>query len=120
MAAGAEDGVGGQAGRGRDEADADVEVSLGLGLVAHAPDGARGRTDERDPLLLAARREQRVLRQEAVAWVDRLDVGDGVGDVAPGPPELVGGLDLPAEDQKHEADQRQNERVPLGRLEQRE
>ena len=41
-------------------------------LRAHRLDRARRRADEHDPLGLAARREGRVLREEAVAGMDRV------------------------------------------------
>ena len=49
---------------------------LGGDLVAHHADGFRTRPDEREARLLDALREIRVLREKAVAGVDRFGVGD--------------------------------------------
>ena len=49
---------------------------LGAHLVAHEPDRVRARTDEDEAGALDLLGEVRVLREEAVAGVDRLRVGD--------------------------------------------
>ncbi len=44
-------------------------------FVPHQLDGSRGRTDPREPCLLDGAREAGVLREEAVAGMDRLGAG---------------------------------------------
>ena len=73
--------VGGdRAGRARHAGDAERERGfLGLDLVAHDPDVLGLGADEADAVVLEDLGEARVLRQEAVAGMDRLRPGDLAG-----------------------------------------
>ncbi len=72
---------------------------LGDRLVAHHLDGLRLGPDELDVARLALLGEFRVLRKEAVARVDRVDVGNlGCADDAVGPQVAVSALGPPDAD----------------------
>ncbi len=69
---------------------------LRLGLQAHLADRLVGRPDELEVATPADLGEVRVLAQEAVAGVDRLDVGDFGGGDEPGDVQVaVGTRSLP-------------------------
>ena len=86
---------------------------LGLGLQAHLADRLVGRADELEVAAPADLGEVRVLAQEAVAGVDRLDVGHLGGGDDPGDVQVAVGAGGLA-DADRPVGQRQVRRVAVG------